>query len=63
MVSNDDKMTLLGVRAAGLHAATIIGLVSYLIKTKANVSTLTNLLMGYPDVIEGACFNAQNSRE
>lgn len=34
LASTDEMRTLLGVRVVGLHAATIVGLASYLVKQK-----------------------------
>jgi dihydrolipoamide dehydrogenase len=53
MVTNEPQPKILGVRAVGTHAATIISIISFMIKTKSDLSELTDLMMGYPSVTEG----------
>eukprot|EP01130_Rhizamoeba_saxonica_P017439 TRINITY_DN8452_c0_g1_i1.p1 TRINITY_DN8452_c0_g1~~TRINITY_DN8452_c0_g1_i1.p1 ORF type:complete len:548 (+),score=107.24 TRINITY_DN8452_c0_g1_i1:35-1678(+) len=48
LVSNDDEMKILGVRALGQHASTMVEIVSYLIHKGDSVTALNDLMSAYP---------------
>lgn len=52
MVTNDEDMKILGVRALGQHSSTVVDLVSYLIKKKAPIREVAELISGYPSISE-----------
>jgi len=53
LVSNDDEMRILGIRALGQHSSTVVDLVSYFIKSKQSVRVLAELITAYPSMTEG----------
>jgi len=53
LVSNDDTMSLLGIRALGVHASSSIEAVSLLIRQGRSLHDLAELLHPHPAVTEG----------
>jgi len=53
LVSNDEEMRILGIRALGQQSSTIVDLVSYFIKSKQSVRVLSELITAYPSMTEG----------
>lgn len=53
LVSNDDKMKILGMRAVGEHASSAIQAVGLLIKMNKGVKELAELVHPHPSIIEG----------
>jgi dihydrolipoamide dehydrogenase len=53
IVSNDDKMKILGMRAVGEHASSAIQAVGLLIKMNKGVKELAELVHPHPSIIEG----------
>lgn len=53
IVTNDDKMQVLGMRAIGEHASSAIQAVALLIKTGQSIRLLANLVHPHPSIIEG----------
>ncbi|HWB76315.1 MAG TPA: NAD(P)/FAD-dependent oxidoreductase [Nannocystaceae bacterium] len=53
LVTDDDDMRILGMRALGVHASTTIESVSLMIRTHASVRELAELLHPHPAVTEG----------
>jgi len=53
LVSNDDKMRVLGIRALGTHSSSLIEVVSLMVKSSESVRVLADLLVAYPSVAEG----------
>lgn len=53
IVTNDDKMEILGMRAVGEHASSAIQAVGLLIKMKKGVKHLAELVHPHPSIIEG----------
>lgn len=53
IVSNDDEMRILGMRAVGEHASTAIQGVGLLIKTHAPIEVLAELVHPHPSIVEG----------
>lgn len=53
IVSNDDEMRILGMRAVGEHASTAIQAVGLLIKMNAPIEVLSELVHPHPSIVEG----------
>jgi dihydrolipoamide dehydrogenase len=53
IVSNDDEMKLLGMRAIGEHASSAIQAVALLIKMGKGIEELAELIHPHPSIIEG----------
>ena len=53
IVSNDDEMRILGMRAVGEHASSAIQGVGLLIKTHAPIEVLAELVHPHPSIVEG----------
>ena len=53
IVTNDDKMQVLGMRAIGEHASSAIQAVALLIKTGQSIKLLADLVHPHPSIIEG----------
>ncbi len=53
IVSNDDKRTILGMRAVGEHASSAIQAVGLLIKMNASIDVLAELVHPHPSIVEG----------
>lgn len=53
LVTDDDEMRILGMRALGVHASTTIESVSLMIRSAASVRELAELLHPHPAVTEG----------
>jgi dihydrolipoamide dehydrogenase len=53
LVTNDDKMHVLGLRAVGAHASSIVDLGSLAMANKTAASQLGHLLTAYPSVTQG----------
>ncbi|MBD3638314.1 MAG: NAD(P)/FAD-dependent oxidoreductase [Crocinitomicaceae bacterium] len=53
IVTNDDEMRILGMRAVGEHASSAIQAVALLIKTRQNISELAELVHPHPSIVEG----------
>ncbi len=53
IVSNDDEMRLLGMRAVGEHASSAIQAVAYLIHTNQSIEELAVMMHPHPSIIEG----------
>jgi dihydrolipoamide dehydrogenase len=53
LVTNDDQMKILGMRAVGEHASTAIQAVALLISMNKGIDELTNLMHPHPSIIEG----------
>lgn len=53
IVSNDDKMTILGMRAVGEHASSAIQAVGLLIKMNSSIDVLAELVHPHPSIVEG----------
>ena len=53
LVSDDDKMRVLGLRAVGEHASSAIQGVALLIATKKGIDELAELIHPHPSIIEG----------
>ncbi|MDG1333674.1 MAG: NAD(P)/FAD-dependent oxidoreductase [Crocinitomicaceae bacterium] len=53
IVTNDDDMHILGMRAVGEHASTAIQAVGLLIKTQAPIEVLAELVHPHPSIVEG----------
>jgi len=53
IVTNDDKMTILGMRAVGEHASSAIQAVAYLIYTNQGIRELADMMHPHPSIIEG----------
>lgn len=53
IVTNDRKMQVLGVRAVGAHASSIVDLASLAIHNKESAFKLADLLTAYPAVTQG----------
>jgi dihydrolipoamide dehydrogenase len=53
LVTNDDEMKILGMRAVGEHASTAIQAVALLISMNKGIDELTNLMHPHPSIIEG----------
>ena len=53
IVTNDDKMTILGMRAIGEHASSAIQAVALLIKMNKGIEELAELVHPHPSIIEG----------
>ena len=53
IVSNDEEMRILGMRAVGEHASTAIQGVGILIKTNAPIEVLSELVHPHPSIVEG----------
>lgn len=53
IVTNDDEMSILGMRAVGEHASSAIQAVGLLIKMNAPVEVLSELVHPHPSIVEG----------
>lgn len=53
IVTNDDEMKILGMRAVGEHASTAIQAVGLLIQMNANIEVLAELVHPHPSIVEG----------
>ena len=53
IVSDDDEMTILGMRVLGAHASTSIEAIALLISMKKSVRVLTELIHSHPSIPEG----------
>jgi dihydrolipoamide dehydrogenase len=53
IVTNDDEMRILGMRAVGEHASSAIQAVGLLIKMNASVEVLAELVHPHPSIVEG----------
>jgi len=53
LVSNDDKMKILGMRVIGEHASSAIEAVALLISMDKGIEELTELIHPHPSIIEG----------
>ena len=53
LVTDDDEMRILGMRALGAHASSIIQAVALLISMNKGIDTLVNLIHPHPSIIEG----------
>lgn len=53
IVTNDDDMHILGMRACGEHASTAIQGVGLLIKMNAPIEVLSELIHPHPSIVEG----------
>ena len=53
IVTNDDEMRILGMRAVGEHASSAIQGVGILIKMNASIEVLSELVHPHPSIVEG----------
>lgn len=53
IVTNDDEMRILGMRACGEHASTAIQAVGLLIKMNQPIEVLSELIHPHPSIVEG----------
>eukprot|EP01102_Stenamoeba_stenopodia_P013265 TRINITY_DN4282_c0_g1_i1.p1 TRINITY_DN4282_c0_g1~~TRINITY_DN4282_c0_g1_i1.p1 ORF type:complete len:215 (-),score=38.83 TRINITY_DN4282_c0_g1_i1:25-669(-) len=53
IVSNDEKMQILGIRALGAHASSVIDIVSLMIRLGKSINEISDLITAYPAVTEG----------
>lgn len=53
IVTNDDKMHILGMRAVGEHASSAIQAIGLLIKLKMPIEVLSELIHPHPSIVEG----------
>ncbi|MCH2232039.1 MAG: NAD(P)/FAD-dependent oxidoreductase [Crocinitomicaceae bacterium] len=53
IVTNDDEMRILGMRAVGEHASSAIQAVGLLIKMNAPIEVLSELVHPHPSIVEG----------
>lgn len=53
IVTNDEEMQILGMRAVGEHASSAIQAVALLIKTKQGIAELAELVHPHPSIVEG----------
>lgn len=53
IVTNDDKMKILGMRAVGEHASSAIQAVALLIKMDRGIAELSELVHPHPSIVEG----------
>jgi dihydrolipoamide dehydrogenase len=53
IVTDDDEMKILGMRAVGEHASSAIQAIALLIKMNASISVLADLVHPHPSIIEG----------
>lgn len=53
IVTNDEEMKILGMRAVGEHASTAIQAVALLIQTKRGIAELSELIHPHPSIAEG----------
>lgn len=53
IVTNDDQMRILGMRAVGEHASTAIQAVGLLIKLNMPIEVLSELIHPHPSIVEG----------
>lgn len=53
IVTNDDEMKILGMRAVGEHASSAIQAVGLLIKMNASIEVLSELVHPHPSIVEG----------
>lgn len=53
MVTNDEKMKVLGMRVVGAHASSAIQAIGLLIKTGQGIAELAELVHPHPSIIEG----------
>lgn len=52
LVTNDAEMRILGIRAAGPHASSLIEVVSLMVRSHRPITDLSELLTAYPSVAE-----------
>jgi dihydrolipoamide dehydrogenase len=53
LVTNDDEMHILGMRAVGEHASSAIQAVAYLVHTNQGIRELADMIHPHPSIIEG----------
>ena len=53
IVTNDDKMRILGMRVIGEHASSAIQAIGLLIKMQEPIETLSELIHPHPSIVEG----------
>lgn len=53
IVTNDDEMRILGMRAVGEHASSAIEAIGLLIKMNAPIEVLSELIHPHPSIVEG----------
>lgn len=53
LVTNDDEMRIIGMRAVGEHASSAIQAVAYLIHTGQGIRELADMIHPHPSIIEG----------
>lgn len=53
LVSDDDQMRILGIRALGQHSSSLIEVVSLMIRLGRSLKDLEGILTAYPSVAEG----------
>ncbi|MGL4597559.1 MAG: FAD-dependent oxidoreductase [Bacteroidia bacterium] len=53
IVTNDDEMTVLGMRAVGEHASTAIQSIALLINLNMPISVIAELIHPHPSIVEG----------
>jgi len=53
IVTNDNEMKILGMRAVGEHASTAIQGVALLIQMNAGIEALAELIHPHPSIVEG----------
>lgn len=53
IVTNDNEMKILGMRAVGMHASTAIQAVGLLIKMNKGIEALSELVHPHPSIVEG----------
>ena len=53
LVSDDDQMKVLGMRALGMHSSSAMAAVSLLISTNGGIELLTELIQPHPSIPEG----------
>jgi dihydrolipoamide dehydrogenase len=53
IVTNDDEMRILGMRAVGEHASSAIQAVALQIKTKQGIAEIAELVHPHPSIVEG----------
>ncbi|MFY7989945.1 MAG: pyridine nucleotide-disulfide oxidoreductase, partial [Fluviicola sp.] len=53
IVTNDDEMRVLGMRAVGEHASTAIQAIGLLIRLNMPISVISELIHPHPSIVEG----------
>jgi dihydrolipoamide dehydrogenase len=53
IVTNDNGMRILGMRAVGEHASSAIQAVAYLVHTNQGIRELADMIHPHPSIIEG----------